>query len=69
MPPSRCSCYTQSTIVPTSRSYWSLATCRLFLFRWGVASVDVADLVKVFDTMRLVLVQDLCRDEQARFPV
>jgi len=29
-----------------------LAQFRVFLFRWGLASVDVADLVKVFDSMR-----------------
>jgi hypothetical protein len=28
---------------------------RLFLYRWGVGTVDVASLVKIFDTMRMEL--------------
>jgi len=28
---------------------------RLFLYRWGLCGVDVADLVKIFDLMRLEL--------------
>jgi hypothetical protein len=28
---------------------------RLFLYRWGLCGVDVTDLIKIFDVMRLEL--------------
>jgi len=31
------------------------AHCRLFLYRWGICSVDASSLVKIFDSMRLEL--------------
>ena len=33
----------------------ALVGFRLFLYRWGLCGVDVTDLVKIFDVMRLEL--------------